>query len=888
MSKLELHSSARSLVGACALNALTSQGRCHKLIALSATLSALPFYLQAQELEVLETFTAIGEGETRASNAINIDDLSSMMPGLSLERSIDIIPGVNVTTTDPYGFYEFGTDIRLRAFRIEQIAVTVDGVPMGNNSPRYGTRATRVIDQENISEIKVNQGTGDLGNAAYEALGGSVEYKVRKPAMEQEILLKATVGDFDALRFFARYDTGEILPGLTAYISTSDFKFKTRGVAFDSKRRHTDVVLNYEMDGGSIGLQFGYNNRDDYDTNQAIRWDRWRALETGVAPMLANSTSVDSTAALFAANGYIEYDPFTFGLLGGGFQNGNYKDGARELGPPDYIVTVDNVGSSGLDTAPGEGINAIYVDKWRNGRQDLFTRLVFDFEPMESLTVSGNVYYQDKDNYGWWGVPKSVSESEVRLGYAADPTRTDITGAEMWYDSAGNPLTVTGSLASAPFASDHAIVVPGTMFDPAAVNGGYVDGIPGRTGRDEEFGGHRYGLYGAFDYEVSPILSLEGGMWYEFDRHQSNRPNYNFTDNGAITGTFEYDQVLFNNYYRDFGSTTTMFFIAAELSLMEDRLTIAGGAKSLSVDRNLFGQLNNAQWRNNEFTYRSVSFEDNFLPQIGFTFDLTDEIQIFSNYSENLSAPTAGTMTGGNFSEALMPETAKNIDLGMRFNNGSLSFSAAIFMISYDDRILSIPQAPGVSSFTAGDTEYQNVGGVESTGFEIGYDWKTPIEGLSLVGSFAYQDTTFKEDVFTGVVTTADPNGTYLYTVQNSVGALLQFARIEGKSLGNTPDFVFNTDVIYTIGEFTTRFGAKFYDEIFVNNLNTEAVDSYWIFNLNVSWRSKDLEGLTISVAAENLFDTDIWYASNYTNNFGGSVYSDQGRNMRATVEYKF
>lgn len=845
------------------------------MLALGAILHGLSMTALAQDLEVVESFTAIGQGETRASNALNLEDLDATLPGMSLEKTIDVIPGVNVRTSDPYGFYEFGNDIRLRSFRLEQIAITVDGVPMGNNSARYGTRPTRVVDTENVGEIKVNQGTGDLGNPAYEALGGSIEYKIRKPAMSPEILLKFTIGDFDAMRFFARYDTGEILPGLTAYVSTSDFKFRSRGVSKDSKRRHSDIIINYEMEGGSIGLQFGYNNRDDFDNNQSIRWDRWRALETGVAPILADRTSVDGMAALFAENGYIEYDPTTFGLLNGGFGNGDYRNGGRQLGPPDYIDETIN---------PGEGINAIYFDKWRNGRQDMFTRLIFEFNPTEAITVSGNVYYQDKDNYGWWGVPKSASETEVRLGYQADPNRTDIW-AILLYDSEGNALNFDGEIVE-EYSDDHAVV------SPDSVAGGTIKpGVPGRTGRDEEFGGHRYGAYGKVEYEVTSTLSVEGGMWYEFDRHQSTRPNYNFTDDGATKGFFIYDQPLFNNYYRDFSSTHIMFFGAATASFMEERLVISGGAKSLGVYRNLYGQLNNGQWRNNEYTYRKVSYVDNFLPQLGFTFDLTDTIQIFSNYSENLSAPNHGTMTGGGFSQALSPEKASNIDLGMRYNDGgALSFSAALFHIDYDDRILAIPQPPGPSSFTAGDTEYQNVGGVKSQGFEAGYEWKTPVDGLRFVGSFAFQNTTFKEDVFTGVVSTPDPDGKYLYTITNEAGAYLQYAAIKDKDLGNTPEFVFNTDVIYRIGDVTTRFSSKYFDSVYVNNLNTESVDAYWVFGASVSWRSHEgpLEGLAITVAADNLFDTEIWYASSYTNNFGGSVFSDRGRNLYATVEFEF
>lgn len=911
---------------------------------------------------MLDTFTAIGRGETRASNSLNLEDLEASLPGLSLEKSIDVLPGVNVTTTDPFGFYEFGSDVRLRSFRLDQVAVTVDGVPMGSNDPRYGTRATRVVDTENIGGIDVSQGAGDLTTPAYEALGGSIKYRVRMPSAEPEVMIKYTRGDFNAERVFARVDTGEILPGLTAYVSASDFSFRSAGIPADSLRRHMDVVTRYEFEKGFISAQFAYNDRDDYDT-AALSYAEWNALENGnPGDYNINASEAATWLHVLAAHGYREYSPFmtyttadgqpiyrdsrinadgereTFGTTTNTgtpwtpdrWDMGNYSDSAREYGPPTYIDP---------DLGPGDGVNAIYYDKWRNGRIDQFTRLVGELEITESIKISGNAYYQEKNNYGTWGVDRSAAEGEIRTAYEyatlSERPRTDMWPV-MLYNAAGEPLRMDGSVipqvldnqgrilyrAMGPegiyttatpqpgetfvearnFSSGHAVVAPGST--PTDI----TPGVPGRTGRDEDFGGHRYGITTSLEWDITETNTFVVGGWYEHDRHGANRPNFNLVG-GGVTNWFAYDQPLFNNYNRRFTSKHMMAFFQDTQRLLDERLTITGGFKMLKVDREIDGILSNQMWRENTTEFRSVVYKDNFLPQIGATFELTDRIELFGNYSENMSAPDHGTLADASgFNSGLSPEYAKNYDLGVRYSGGSIQTSFAVYYIEYDDRVLAVPAPAGDSSFTTGQTTYRNVGGLESIGAEIGFDWRTPIEGLKFVGSIAVQQTEFAEDLYDGLTNDAEDNDNY-YTLPNprfvavlpptdpnydpSSPEQNQYERYEnssGKDMGNTPFLTVNLEGTYRIGDFTLSLGGKYYDDVYINTLNTQEIPSYVLVNSGISWAApadSKFSGLKLSVNADNLFDEEAWYATSY-NSTDGEVMADRGRNVYFVAEVTF
>lgn len=482
---------------------------------------------------MLEFFVA-DKGVSRATNAITAEDAKIAVPGATVEKLLSLMPGVNINYSDPFGFKESDTAIRVRSFGITALAVTVDGAPMGSNNARYGTPAGRIVDSENLSTITVSPGTGDVTTPSFEALGGAIQYFTTNPSRTRGVRLLHSVGPFDFKRTYFRVDSGEILPGLSAFMSTSQMSFKTVAVPADSNGSKFDTKVTYVMPKASFYLAFTWNDRDDYDTSSSITWDRWRAIQTG-NPFAGYGSSVRYTAAQitnltqFAALGYANYTTSNSTIDRTLMKD--YRNRGRRLGQRNTLDTSVNLGD-----AP----NSSYYYYARNGRMDGLTRGSADFTLAEKLSAKVTGYYQHKQYYGTAYASRNTVISNIASAYApANNTtgalRTDIWARYAYRDAAGSlvPYGTPGAIpvgfndangngyfdpgekldatktvtaftqlttynaAGVATANAHALIAPTSTSLATA-----TPGIPGATARDEDFGGFREGIFPKLTWHV--------------------------------------------------------------------------------------------------------------------------------------------------------------------------------------------------------------------------------------------------------------------------------------------------------------------------------------------------------------------------------------------------
>lgn len=906
--------------------------------------------LQEEAIQMLEFFVS-EKGVSRASNAITAKEAAVALPGASVEKLLSKIPGVNIRSTDPFGFYEGGNDIRVRSFGISALAVTVDDIPMGNNSGRYGTPVGRMVDSENLSTITVSQGTGDVTAPAYEALGGAIKYYTMNPSKEMGATAKFSMGDFDMQRTFFKFETGEIFPGFTSYVSTSKFEFKSAGLPKDSDLDKLEAKVRYETERASFSLAFTWNDRDDYDT-RSTQWDRWRALETG-DPWAGYGTAAIGTIygaaeqnnlKIYAANGYTVYLPYTMaavaakaGVPGAALPSnlqGNYTDRARNFGALSYL---------GVAEAMGDGVYDQYYKYWRNGRMDALTRGSADITVTDEIQLLLGGYYQDRHQYGTFPVSRAAARTQIvsaynpannRINGVATPQtlRTDIwprwayqlNGQLVPYGTAGAvPVGYTdangngfydvgeslnGSVPTA-FSNGHALIAPNQT---GASTGVYAPGIPGATGRDEDFGGERFGFTVKGTW-TKGINKLSIGGWYENDEQQAYRPTYNL-EGGSPEGTFLYDQVLFNNYQQNFSNDVRLFYVEDVFKLLDEKLSVTLGAKSLHVEKKAAGILyTNLFWRQQgeQGIKRRAIYKDNFLPQVGLGYTLSPAVEFFAGYAENLAAPNNAVIANIEFDSSLRPERASNYEAGIRYSGKSFGASLALFFNQYEDRILVVTLTQeeliqrGLVGVTGAST-YRNVGGIDSSGAELSFDWRTPVKGLRLSGAAAYQKSEFAEDLIVNYAafhsSTTDPRAQFYRPIQNPAyvpgstdptqAQYVQSRELQkGLTQGNTPEFTLKVDAFYAWKFLEFNFGAEFFDSVYVNTLNTERLPSWVNFNAGLTVRgprSKKLDGISANLTVQNVFDEYIWRASGYNGAFNGTVTPDYGRNIAFTVEARF
>ncbi len=154
--------------------------------------------------------TPSGRGETRGANAVGKAELQERAAGTSALKAVEKLPGVNVQSADPWGAYEWANRVTIRGFQTQQIGQTFDGLPLGDMS--YGNfnglGIGRAVDPENLTGAGVAQGSGAIGTASANNLGGAIEYASDAPRHAQALTLRQTVGSANTYRTTGRWDTG--------------------------------------------------------------------------------------------------------------------------------------------------------------------------------------------------------------------------------------------------------------------------------------------------------------------------------------------------------------------------------------------------------------------------------------------------------------------------------------------------------------------------------------------------------------------------------------------------------------------------------------------------------------------------------------------------------
>ena len=167
----------------------------------------------ARKLATVEVQGSVsGLGKVRGANTVNRAELQSTIAGTSPLKAVERLPGVNFQAADPFGAYEWSTRVTIRGFQTPQIGQTFEGITLGDMS--YGNfnglGIGRAVDPENLEDVTVAQGSGALGTASSNNLGGVVQYASAEPRNDSRFALRQMLGASNARRTFGRWDSGLI------------------------------------------------------------------------------------------------------------------------------------------------------------------------------------------------------------------------------------------------------------------------------------------------------------------------------------------------------------------------------------------------------------------------------------------------------------------------------------------------------------------------------------------------------------------------------------------------------------------------------------------------------------------------------------------------------
>lgn len=407
----------------------------------------------------------------------------------------------------------------------------------------------------------------------------------------------------------------------------------------------------------------------------------------------------------------------------------------------------------------------------------------------------------------------------------------------------------------------------GLWFTPYVASPNY--GVAGAAGDDApisirttEYDLKRYGVVASATWRLG-AHSVNAGLWYEDNDFVQARRFYGLNRAAPQRDPLKMQRGAFRTDWEyDFNTTTWKFWVQDDWTVT-DQLSVNFGFASLKVEnegRTVFARTPSLVKNG------TIEAEENFLPQAGARYALSDDSELFASYARNMRAfPSSGT--SGPFStnsagfnaikDKLKPEMSDTFEAGWRFRADDFQAVIAAYHVKFKDRLFSVPVGSGI---VGNPSALSNVGGVTAKGVEAVVTWDFA-DNWSAFASYAFNDSAFDDDTFDG----------------NRV----LVARTKGKTTPDTPENLFKADVGYDNGSFFARFSLSYMSKRYFNYENDRSVPSQTLADLSVGYRfsgSPWLEGLEVQANVSNLFDEE------YISTINSNGFSLRGDNQTLLV----
>jgi iron complex outermembrane receptor protein len=762
------------------------------------------------------------QDSTKAKGLVNQEYIESQSPGQSLLNSINYIPGVNFTQSDPYG--SSGGNLRIRGFDGNRVSVTFDGVPL-NDSGNYAIFANQLLDPELIEQINVNLGATDVDSPTASAAGGTVNFRSITPLDRSGVQVVGSAGTFDFRRALMLVHTGRLTSfGTKAWLSGSHNRYDHwRGNGKIDKWQVNSKVYQPLGDGGdfvSVAAHYNQNRNNNYNNpNLSDLRTLFTASEIpttiGDSPLVIGDFSDDQWDDI----NDIAYPSECRDAAGVAIvRNGGGSDPTTCFTPEGPFV------SQGSSNLLGLQINPSNTGNLRGqSRITLLPDLVLTVDPTFQYVLA---------NGGSQSVRLSESDELLRQGIAG-ATGVDLNGDGDVADSiiVGRPsvtntrrATVISSLVWKPDATNTFRVA--YTFDRARhrQTGEYT-----RTNGDFTIANPFFGRNG------DPIITAAGTELQNRDRlsvallHQLS---------GQYIGRFVDDRLrvelgLRSPWFtreldqRCYTPVTGAGFPVCAVNpegITPNPYTIV----DKSVDPTTAGSRDIYAPFDAEYKYHKL------LPNLGTTFAVTESLSVFGSYAKGLSAPRTDNLYRSPFI-GVRPETTDSFDLGARYITRAFQAQGTLWKIGYQNRIVTSFDPETNTSID------RNVGKVSSWGFDGGLGVR-PIPQLNLIGLASYTNAELRDDILIGTVnynsasppTTLSPFQYYCGDLPTTGTAPVRVCgQTKGKFVVETPKWQVGGRAEVDFAPFTFGIQAKRVGRRFATDVNDVVVKGYTLVDLD-------------------------------------------------------
>ncbi len=727
---------------------------------------------------------------TKAKAVLTQEFIERQSPGQTVNDIINQLPGVSFQNNDPFG--SAGGKMTIRGFDNTRINQTFDGIPL-NDSGNYALYSNQQLDPELIEQVNVNLGSTDVDSPTAAASGSTVNYRTRTPSEEFGAKLVGSAGDFNFFRVFGMIDTGVLTPwGTRAFISGSSATndtvfsnvdqptFKAHRGRINKKQFNGKIYQPIGEDGDFVALSGHYNeNRNNFFGSVPLRYDADRVVGSGSGnrfPLTRDERDYGvarcqiNTAARPGVADVANSCGSTFDERMNPSNTGNVRLNSRFTLAEGLVLTVDpsfqyvkaNGGGTAVaqearrDVDPGA---AVSLQTGYIGGTPYFGRdLNGDGDLLDTIRILTPSQTQT-NRYGLiTGLRYEMGDHTFRVFYSYDRARHRQTGETNFLDLDGQPT------------------------DPFPVNDPLKD-VDGNIlqKRDRKsiaslnmFGGEYRGEFGRLTVQA-------GGSYKMFKRDLTN-----YCATSSVTGFVEC-----------FG--TNEAGLAAWLAA-NPTVTIAPGVTA---------PVQGPQQRIRKY--------NKFTPNVGLTFDATDDISIFANYSKGVQVPGTDNLYNAFYFPAdtesanPRPETTDNFDLGVRYTTSQIQAQVGLWYTIFKDRL--------ASSFDP-ETErnvYRNLGRVDKYGIDASVSVR-PIPEFSVYAFGSYLKSDIQDDVQLGTCSAANvTDGFYGCTAAGQPA----FALTSGKRESGAPVYTFGGRVQGNLGPLELGAQVKRTGARYINDQNT-------------------------------------------------------------------
>ncbi len=332
-----------------------------------------------------------------------------------------------------------------------------------------------------------------------------------------------------------------------------------------------------------------------------------------------------------------------------------------------------------------------------------------------------------------------------------------------------------------------------------------------------------------------------------------SRNNLGFFDSYTATGVYKSD------YETDIKNTG--FYLTGDIEPFKD-FKINAGIRYDIYSYDFRNGLDDAS------DYSSADAKETFTavtPRIGFVYNFTKGIGLYSNYSVGFIPPSIGDLFRKDDVPLLDPTTFNNLELGgwVSLLNNRLYLDFAVYSLKGKDEVVSV--STKINGITV--RENKNVGETKHTGVEFGINLK-PIEGLHIRYNSAYS----KHEYISFVTKIVDGQPTKDYS---------------GNKMPGAPEWVSNSGIDYKPSFFKGfRIGVEWQhvSEYFTDDKNKFTYEGYDAFNARLGY---DIKHFGIWMNIMNL--SDDLYATRANTAWGRTTYTPgMPRTFILGINYNF